>query len=135
MWPTDVDHENYTAPCYWGDYASNDRKIHFTRLIYQWSFSLFYNVLCNCMYKITGPLPLSSFRCEIVQKIWVQPEFTAKRKHSEPFSLFHHYLTLLDSKLITRCQQYRARPACKSVQSDMILYKWLTKFKFKSWYP
>ena len=39
-------------------------------------------------------------------------------------------LSLLEIKLISLCHQYRARPACISMQSDQALYRWLTNFKF-----
>ena len=39
-------------------------------------------------------------------------------------------LNLLDQNLINFSHHYRARSACTSVQSDQILYCWLTNFKF-----
>ena len=35
------------------------------------------------------------------------------------------------TEVISLCQQYRARPFCTFVQSDLALYCWLTTF----WYP
>ena len=35
--------------------------------------------------------------------------------------------------VISLCHQYRARPACTSVQSDQALYCWQIYFKFSSW--
>ena len=44
-------------------------------------------------------------------------------------TLFIHLKVLtvnqLESKVISLCHQYRARPACTSVQSDQALYCWL----------
>ena len=39
---------------------------------------------------------------------------------------------ILEAKVISLCHQYRARPACTSVQSDQALYCWLTNCKFPS---
>ena len=39
-------------------------------------------------------------------------------------------LILPTPKVISFCHQYRARPACTSVQSDQSLYCWLIIFKF-----
>ena len=38
-------------------------------------------------------------------------------------------LLLLEPNVISICQQYRARPACTSMQTDMALYRWPTNFK------
>ena len=46
---------------------------------------------------------------------------------------YYFTLTLLEPKVIGLCYQYRARPTCKSMQSDQALYCWLTRFKFSSW--
>ena len=36
---------------------------------------------------------------------------------------------LREPKVISLCHQYITRPACTSVQSDQVLYCWLTNFK------
>ena len=41
-------------------------------------------------------------------------------------------LILLEPKVISVCQQYRARPACTSVQSDLVLYRWMSNFQASS---
>ena len=47
--------------------------------------------------------------------------------------LLRAILILLEAKVISLCNQYRARPASAFMQSD--LYCWLTNIKFSSWYP
>ena len=61
------------------------------------------------------------------------------------FNLFLFYTVLFNlclltlnqpkPKVISLCHQYKARPACTSVQSDQALCCWLTNFKCSSGYP
>ena len=56
---------------------------------------------------------------------------TDTNRESKP-SLFNPYLTLLELKVVSLCHQYRAKPACPSLQSDQALLCCLTDFMFTS---
>ena len=41
-------------------------------------------------------------------------------------------LILLEPKMFNLCHQYRAKPTCTSVQSDLALYCWMANYKLVS---
>ena len=74
-------------------------------------------------------LALALQNSEFLQELRSNDDFM---KTLEKGNISFHLLTLvlLEPKGIRLCHQYRARPACTSVQSDQALYCWLTNFKF-----
>ena len=62
----------------------------------------------------------------------VLPGIATKQMNLLSFLLRHLTLIPPTPKVNRLRHQYRARPACTSVQSDQALYCWLTNFKFSS---
>ena len=58
------------------------------------------------------------------------PQLTASDQHLVEVNIrLILTLILLELIVVGLCHQYRARPACTSVQSDQVLYCWLTNFQ------
>ena len=68
----------------------------------------------------------------------VRLDIAAQDKHAHVIKLYACYLTtiLLETKVLSFCHQYRARPACTYVQSDHAGSILLADhFMFSPWYP
>ena len=120
-------------------YAFLSNILKFLYSVYILILNLTYiHTLNVCVYIYTGTIcilthPVFCYR-EVISWDILWCDETIPYRVCFSYYIYYTYcltLVLLEPKVISLCHMYRARPACISVQSDQVLYCWLTNL---SWY-